>query len=384
MAKINPSWAAAVRRGFVTEARFGDLLGKYFAPVEYAKDEGYDFRMLDGRYVIELKFALVSSRDLYESVLRLVFALGEHPEIERGVLVANCSKMGRERLLFEWERIQKSLVPEVGKRLGLVAIAADGDVVVPDEPRQRQLLSIALETFPREETFPESKRAAERWSAKTFEVFKVLVTAWLRSEGLLPIWGIIKRSGCSHPTVRIVINLLERRKELIRGSDRSAGLAHLPRESLREVLVLADELRLTTRFVDGSGRRPDPIGLIRRLNEKKPEGVAFGGVAAARHYQPEFDLNGLPRIDLTIEGDRSLDWLAKVDPALKPVESSEQVPLLVVHRLLRPLAQFDEGTAGGLPFADPAEVLLDLYDLRLTEQAEEFVRSLRAKGTDHV
>ena len=40
--------------------------------------------------------------------------------------------------------------------------------------------------------------------------------------------------------------------------------------------------------------------------------------------------------------------------------------------------------SGALPIADPAETLLDLYDMQLTEQAEEFVRALRAKGTAHV
>lgn len=368
-----------LKRGHELEAKFDALLREGFAPVEQAVDAAYDFRTVDGRWVIEVKHTLLSARDFYEVLLKLVFVLDEHREIEHGVLIAHLPRMSEERLRYEWDRLQKTLRPSVAERLGLVAVAADGALALPSEPNLYRLLAIAQQVFREEQASSESQSITRKWSAKTFEVWKVLLAAWLRSEGLLPIGEIAKRSGCSRPTVDAVLELLQSKGELVRGQNRSAGLAHLPRESLREALVLANELRLTRRFVDASGRRPDPLGLVRRLNEQKPNGVAFGGVVAARHYQPNFDLNGLPRVDVTVEREQSLISLTAVDPALRPVSSDERAPILVVHRSFR-LDQFEAAPKSVLPFADPAEVLLDLYDLRLTEQAEEFVRAMRAQG----
>lgn len=375
---------AAAKRGFEIEARFLELLQRDFGPIIYQDEGGYDFRTLDGRLVIELKLSLLSARDLYEALLRLVFVLAEQPEILEGVLVARFPRISRDRLGYEWERFTKPLLPAIAQRLGLVAIAVDGDLAIPEAAEGYRLLTIARETFRLEKSSLEAKRVSPRWSAKTFEVWKVLLEAWLRSEGLLSIHEIAERSGCSRPTVNAVFELLQGRKELVRGSNRSAGLSGLPRESLREMLMLSAHLRPSSRFIDASGRRPDPVGLVRRISERKPEGVAFGGVVAARHYQSDFDLNGLPRVDLTVHGDRSLDWLRFVDPTLQPLLSDENVPILVVHRLLRPAPRFAEDPQGVLPFADPAEVLLDLYELGLSEQAEEFVRLMRARGAEHV
>jgi hypothetical protein len=96
---------------------------------------------------------------------------------------------------------------------------------------------------------------------------------------------------------------------------------------------------------------------------------------------PSFDLNGLPRIDLTIaeDVDDIAKLLKKIDPALAPTQPTPdgRAPL-VVHRLRRRDARFDRGD--GVMFADPAEVLLDLPELRLVDQADELVRSLRARA----
>ncbi len=371
-----PRWRQA-------EATFGEILRRDFGPVEHEAASGYDFRTADGRLIIEFKLSILGARELHEALLKLVFVLNERPEIAHAVLVAGYPRMSREAVLYEWERLYKAFEPSVARRLGLVAVATTGDLALPQEPPQHQLLAAAQEVFHQESPASKVRPVTRKWSAKTFEVWKVLLEAWLRGEGPLSIEEIAKRSGCSRPPVNAVFELLQSKKELARGKKRSGGLSRMPRESLREVLVLANDLRRTSRFVDATGRRPDPESLARRINDKRPSGVAFGGVIAARQYQPEFDLNGLPRVDLTVHGDHSLDWLSTVDPALTEVTSDENAPVLVVHRLSRPTARFDDAL-GMQPVADPAETLLDLYDLRLVEQAEEFIRSLRAKGSAHV
>jgi hypothetical protein len=141
-------------------------------------------------------------------------------------------------------------------------------------------------------------------------------------------------------------------------------------------LALGDGLRETHRFVDRSGRASETGDLLRRF-AKRGRHAALGGVEAARHYMPTFDLNGLPRIDVSVTSADDLTWVKKIDPALAetPMSPSSASPLLVVHRLRRPEPRFDG--AAGVAFADPAEVLLDLHELRLVDQADEFVHALR-------
>jgi hypothetical protein len=103
--------------------------------------------------------------------------------------------------------------------------------------------------------------------------------------------------------------------------------------------------------------------------------VYIGGVAAARHYYPRFDLNGLPRLDLVTTSEVGVDWLRKLDPALRPTNDPARSPVLVVH----PTEDLVDGSEESSPWADPVETLLDLHELRLGDQAEDFVRALRPR-----
>jgi hypothetical protein len=177
----------------------------------------------------------------------------------------------------------------------------------------------------------------------------------------------------------MLLDRLQSLDELERTSNRSATLTALPRRSLAEVLALGDGLRETHRFVDRSGRSPDARDLVRRIMAKSRE-AALGGVEAARYYMPDFNLNGHPRIDVTVGADPDFSWVKTVDPALAEMPpTSGASARLVVHRLRRPESNFTR-TPGGA-FADPAEVLLDLHELRLTEQADEFVNAVRERAS---
>jgi hypothetical protein len=69
----------------------------------------------------------------------------------------------------------------------------------------------------------------------------------------------------------------------------------------------------------------------------------------------------------------------RLDPALERSSSAENA-VLVIHPLLRPHDLFERAPRRDLPFADPAETLLDLHELRLHEQADAFVRALRKEA----
>ena len=117
--------------------------------------------------------------------------------------------------------------------------------------------------------------------------------------------------------------------------------------------------------------------LLRRLEKIKPPRLALGGVVAARHYGPNFDLNGLPRLDVSLHAPAGLAWVSKVDPALSPILTNVGEPVLVVHPLHRPKPDFVKTSRHKLPLADAVETLLDLYEMGFNQQADDLVKVLR-------
>jgi hypothetical protein len=346
---------------------------------EYRKaprDSGYDFMTADGGRVIEIKGPLHGIRDLQAAVMRLTFLLTSKPAVRRATLVSWLPRVRVSRVREEWGRIEHVLRPTVAERLGLVVSAVDGAIALPESaPDLTRLLHFVREDL----KLPEhERRAAGVWFTAKFNVWKVLVDCWLRREPPVSVQEIQFRSGCSHPTVGSTLDLLERYGELRRASNRSAELVDLPRRSLDEILVLSDGLRRTQRFIDASGRKPDAAGLQRRILRAEPR-ITFGGIIAARYFVPDFDLNGLPRIDVIASTDDSLEWL-RVDPALREAHGQETWPVLVVHRDSRPDARVQTTAISTPRHAGPAETLLDLHDLKLTTQAEQFVRTLTERG----
>ncbi len=348
--------------------------------VERASERGGHLSSSDRSSTIEAKASLLGARDLHAALVQLALELDRTPTLRRATLVAQFPKMSSERVLEEWERVRAVMKPDVAARLALVALTPDLDVAVPrSEPELTQLVAMARCALDSAGPKRSPRASAPRWSRKTYEVWNVLLDAWLRREPPLPLHEIQRRSGASYPSVSGLLDRLERTGELERRSNRSAALTGLPRGSLAEVLALGDGLRETHRFVDRSGRAPDARDLVRRVAAKGGRHVALGGVEAARHYMPSFDLNGLPRVDVTVADNDDLAWVKKVDPALAEVapSSAATTPTLVVHRLGRSDPRFDRASPSGMPFAGPAEVLLDLHELRLVDQADELVRALR-------
>ena len=146
------------------------------------------------------------------------------------------------------------------------------------------------------------------------------------------------------------------------------------------MLALSGDAGQSFRYRDISGEKADPERLLKRLERMGPPNVAVGGVAAARHWHADFDLHGTPRLDLLLHapgGTVDLDFVKKLDPALRPIESHDESPVLVVRPLQRADPLFERLPGMILPFADPVETALDLYDLGLTAQAGQLFSHLR-------
>jgi hypothetical protein len=72
----------------------------------------------------------------------------------------------------------------------------------------------------------------------------------------------------------------------------------------------------------------------------------------------------------------NLEFIEKLDPALKRIEDPLEPANVVVHAVRHADALFTP-REGGLFWADPVECLLDLYDAHLEAQAAEFLRALQ-------
>lgn len=336
-------------------------------------DGAADFESIRGRRILMVKYGLFGTRDLDAAQLRLAAAIAAQ-DFARGILLARFPKMSSRGLRNAWEKNSALLRPDLADRLGLAAIAMDGDVLIPDGDLElRKITALAHEA--RTSTAPISKpTAAGPWSSKQFDVWMVLLDSWLRCEPPLTINEVLRRSGTSTVTVKGALDRLALHSELKRTTSRRAALVGFPRRSMDEILTLTDSLRSTIRLVDASGRTTTRDSLMKRIRSHAPSTVVIGGVYAAKHYMPTFDLEGTPRIDLSVYGYDTLDWLTRVDPALRPVRADERFAVLVIHNVQRPRIEVE---TSNMRFASPAETLLDLYDLRLTGQAEEFTSSLR-------
>lgn len=317
------------------------------------------------------------SRDLHAAFLRIALGIADTPAKNQLWLYIPSLSIGRIR--FEWLRFRKVLKKNVADRLSLVALASDG--LVSDPPMPPAASAAAREYLSRrgrsnQATSEDLVHSAP--SLKFFDVWKVLVNAWFSKEGALALQEIGRRAGGSSPTVALALERLRRRGELALSRNRPVALQAFPRTTLREIVALSDSLRKPIYYKDRSGRAPDAVELLRRIATTAPRGVAVGGVVAARAHDKSFDLNGIPRVDVVVERDVGLDWIRALDPALQRLPAVTPSPTLVVHPVTRVEITSARSVYPGLPIADRAETLLDLYELRLTEQAENLIR--RAEG----
>ncbi|NUQ61381.1 MAG: hypothetical protein HUU20_02765 [Pirellulales bacterium] len=265
--------------------------------------------------------------------------------------------------------------------MSVVAIDPEGSWIEPEDGYLRRIAK-AMEPLVLGVSHGESTEAVVKPAVgqKHFELVKVLLCRWLKREGAIPIGRLGEQAGCTYPTASRTLRQLERARSIIRHSNRSVELSRFPQQTWNELVALSGRMRRSLRYVDVSGERPDPQGLLKRLNRLKPPRVALSGVEAARFWHLDFDLHGTPRLDLVLhapQGRIDLTFMRQLDPALKQTENDSQPALVVVHPLLRPAPLFGSQDSNSLPCADPVETALDLYELGLTVQAGRLLTHLR-------
>lgn len=195
--------------------------------------------------------------------------------------------------------------------------------------------------------------------------------------------------GCSYPTAIQAVRRLSATGLVARGRGRSVAVVRYPRDRWSELLRAQRLVYPPEEFVH---RIPEPEavdGLLRRLNRLRPKGAALGGVVAARRWDPSFDLNGTPRVDVvmhtvapsgSVSAVDAAEFVRSLDPALKRRSPQVQgATVLVLHRMYRkdPLSLDDPQSP--IPWADPVDILCHLNDLGLTVQAGQLLRHFAGK-----
>lgn len=313
--------------------------------------------------------------------MELAFHLIESPSDEQRSLLLIEPKITKETLTREWKSVCKTLQPQILERMHLIILNNGEFFSFPinlDSGFYYELKQkINLET-----AFADVPRQAYRGSTY-FLIMKILIHQWLRNKGPMTVTWLMKETGYSYPTVANILRNLG--SQITRLSYRSFELNRFPEEAFKRMLMNANECRATVRFADYSGQPFSPESYIRRLEKLNPPNIAIGGVFGAKHYYPDLNLVGSPRLDLSkhIEfGEReNLDFVEKLDPALVKVNDPFKPANLAVH-FIQHSNSFFEAREGGLSWADPIECLFDLHELHLEAQAKEFLGDLmsRRKG----
>jgi len=327
-----------------------------------------------GHRLIEVKIKATGVRGVRIGVMQLAYAVAKRPGAE-GVLVLSDPAITDERLHEEWARAATVLRSEVMDRM-VLCTEKEGRVRGLTRSIDRDLKGILLDVVEKERA---SAGPRINRTDASFVVSKILLHHWLTKGRFVSASWLGRTSGYTYPTVAKVIDDLGGLIE--RGPDRSFRLRWFPQEEFTRLVALSDRARATARYGDRSGQPRSPELHLRRLENLNLPGLAIGGVLGAKHYDPNLDLVGTPRLDISLHARNpqvDLDFIEKLDPALKRISDPLEPASVVVHTVYHADSLFVPRD-GGLSWADPVECLLDLYDARLDIQAGEFLEALQAK-----
>lgn len=315
----------------------------------------------------EIKKDMRAIRYLKESILSLAYWL--HVNQGKNVyLVLVDPKITDNRLQKEWEAVWNVLNEQISSRLNIITFKKGKFKGLPKNPPEEVEQSIA-------KLISGQKKVGKRLKRPDyfFVVLKVLMLSWIQKKGPVTVKSLGETAGCSYPTVAKTLNQLE--GVVKRYSDRKIELSRFPRDAWARLLSVLDNARVTTRFADRSGKPRSPKALLKRLQNLERTDIAVGGTIGSRHWYPNIDLHGDPRLDLSIHcpnDNLDLDFVKKLDPALKESKNPSEPATFVVHVVRRKKAMF-EHYSDGITWADPIECLLDLQEMRFEQQASEFI-----------
>lgn len=273
-----------------------------------------------------------------------------------------------------WQLCQRVFRKSVVEQMRLIIVRTDdsGNVIwkgYPTEPTADEKELIAIDV-------PGTTRRHHPVGQSIHEVLRILLIRCLGTADVpaISMTQLGADAGYSYKPVRSAVDELS--KHIHRYSNGSVILKSFPEEAWTRLLLEADKVRETQRYYAEGDLPRTPASMLSRFRKipgKQVEHVGIGGVAGAQSHR-DIDLIGMPRLDFTVHcpnGAADLGFLQKLDPALESVTDPDGPASVVVHLLRRPANYFH----GEL--ADPVECLLDLHEMRLENQAQEFLKSYK-------
>lgn len=323
-----------------------------------------------GNRLIAVKAGIAALRNVRGGLMELAYAVAERPE-KTGLLVLPGVSVTPRRLRDEWMLASSVLRPDVLSRLSICMGEGEHWVGIPKDldAETRHAISDLITA-----AGPYTGYSLTR-PEYSFIVMGLLVHQWLLGKGPVTTKWLMENAGCSYPTVAEVLRQFQHC--LVRHSDRRVELRAFPKEEWARLVARSEKARSTLRYADRSGQTRSPESLLRRLQRLDRKDIAVGGVLGAKHYHPQLDILGSPRLDISFHcpgktGD--LGFIERLDPALAQTERRDEPASVVVHFVRRAKPLFQPG-GNGLAWADPVECLLDLHEARLEPQAQEFLNS---------
>ena len=327
-----------------------------------------------GDMLIEVKtgvFGLLAVRD---GLIQLARAIAERDD-SRGYLVLSGASIKPDSVRHEWERTTSVLRPDLVERLHICVHRRDGFTGIPDDVDEATKKVLLDELSRLQSTKPIRPAPGDAG----FIVLKVLLHHWFVDGTPVTTERLMSISGYSYPTVANAIASLGSLVE--RTSDRRIRLRWFPRDEFARLLAVSPRVRRTARYADRSAQPRTPEAHVHRLERLRPIGVAIGGVLGAKHYFPELDLVGTPRLDISLHSlssEAGADLVAKLDPALKRVDDPLEPASVVVHQVRHAETLF-VSRQPVLYWADRVECLMDLHETHLEAQAIEFLQALESR-----
>jgi len=322
-------------------------------------------------------------RDLRAALMELAGWLADHPT-QRGLLLLLGSRLSAQRLEEEVSSAGKILQPAVHERLQILEL--------PEHDSLRAALREAglseEEVNGLNQALPEhfTKKSAARSPRPAAQdlVFEHLVNAYLLGMGPMTTESITAATDFSYPTVANALSKLG--QGIRRHSDRRVELKHFPRQEWSRFVSVYERGQFCRKFTVATQLARTPESLLKRFLKLALPETAIGGVHAAYHYDPEFDLVGYSRLDICVSGkllDRAKELARQIDPALEPAPFSTANPTLVIWPIHRAEPLFQHDPQSDTRWADPVTCLLALHDARLESQAEELINAFEQRRTRH-
>jgi hypothetical protein len=324
---------------------------------------------------VELKIRAHSFRDLRASLMGLAYLLASDSG-SRGLIVLVESRISEEKLDSELKLAGQMIDPEIMKRVTIGVKKGGKYGGLPDDLGNDFQLWL-------DDLISKRHTSGQGTTGRSYyHIFQILLNALFTGQKPLTISELRERCGCSYPTVSKALRQLD--PYLLRTSDRRVGLRQMPKSELGSFVALSQELRMSTRFIDRSGRPRSVSSHLERLEKMAIPNLAIGGVLGASHYFPSLDIVGIPRLDLSLHNlskSPDMSFMKQLDPALEPTTDPTKAANVVVHMVRSAKTSF-EPRDNGLLWADRVECLLDLYEARLDVQADEFLMALKFMSTN--